>query len=54
MNIGEGARTGTLLLDARPTSGLGQHAALGNEDNVTVGELLLKLARQPSAMRLGQ
>lgn len=43
MNLLEGTGTRTLLLDAGATGGLAHHAALSDEDDVTVGELLLEL-----------
>jgi hypothetical protein len=42
----EGARTRALLLDARDASRLAHHAALADEDDVTVGELLLELTSE--------
>lgn len=50
MNLLEGARTGALLLDARDTGGLAHHAALADEDDVTVGELLLELGLPKEGM----
>ena len=43
MNLLEGTGTGSLLLDAGATGRLAHHAALTDEDDVTVGELLLEL-----------
>ena len=48
MDVGEGAATGTLLLDAGGPGGLAQHPALSNEDDMAVGELLLELTGQPA------
>jgi hypothetical protein len=44
VNLLEGAGTGALLLDAGATGGLAHHAALADEDDVAVRELLLELA----------
>ena len=54
MDVGEGTGTGALLLDAGRASGLGLHATLGDEDNVTVGELLLELAGESSERGVGE
>jgi len=43
MDGGESSVAGTLLLDARAAAGKGEDAALSDEDNVAVGELLLEL-----------
>jgi len=43
VNLLEGTGTGSLLLDAGATGRLAHHAALTDEDDVTVGELLLEL-----------
>lgn len=43
VNGGEGAGAGTLLADDGVTRRLAEHATLGKEDDVTVGELLLEL-----------
>lgn len=43
MDRGEGSATGSLLLDTGVTGGLGEDSALGDEDDVTVRELLLEL-----------
>ena len=43
----ESAATGTLLLNTGGAGGLAQHPTLGNEDNMTVGELLLQFPGQP-------
>lgn len=42
----ERARAGALLLDARDTGRLAHHAALADEDDVAVRELLLELASE--------
>ena len=47
VDVGEGAGTRPLLLNTGGTCGLAEHPALGNEDDMAVGELLLKLACQP-------
>jgi hypothetical protein len=49
MDRSKSARARALLLDTRVAGGLGHDAALTNEDNVAVGELLLELASE-SAM----
>lgn len=46
VNLLEGTGTGSLLLDAGATGGLAHHAALTDEDDVTVGELLLELTSE--------
>jgi len=47
VDAGEGTAAGSLLLNAGVTGGLAQHPALGNEDDVTVRELLLEFPGQP-------
>lgn len=47
MDVGQGAAARPLLLDTRSASGLAQHPALGNEDNMAVREFLLQFASQP-------
>ena len=51
VNLLEGARTGALLLDARAAGGLAHHAALADEDDVAVRELLLELAGEAAEVR---
>lgn len=46
VNLLEGAGAGAWLLGARVAAWLADHAALGDEDDVTVGELLLELTGQ--------
>lgn len=48
MNLLQGPGAGAHLLLSRATGGLAHHAALADEDNVTVRELLLKLASKTS------
>lgn len=47
MNIGKCAGAGSLLLGARVTGGSAEHPALSDEDDVSVGELLLQLPGEP-------
>jgi len=49
VNRGEGARSGTLLLVGAGSVAFGfrEDAALGEEDNVFVGELFFELAGEP-------
>ncbi len=44
MDLLEGTRAGALLLDARDAGRLAHHAALSDEEDMAVGELLLELA----------
>jgi len=52
VNLLEGARARALLLDARAAGRLAHHAALADEDDVAVRELLLELAGE--AARTGE
>ena len=52
VNLLEGARARALLLDARAAGRLAHHAALADEDDVAVRELLLELAGK--AARTGE
>ena len=44
MDASQGAATGPLLLDTGVTGGFAQHPALGNENDMAIGELLLEFA----------
>lgn len=46
MNLLESTGSGSLLLDSGNTGGLPHHSTLANEDDVTVGELLLELTSE--------
>jgi hypothetical protein len=46
VDSGQSARTGTLLLDTGTTTGRRKNAALRDEHNVAVGELLLELTSE--------
>lgn len=47
MDVCEGAAARPLLPDTRSASGLAQHPALGNEDNMAVREFLLQFTSKP-------
>lgn len=53
MNLLEGARAGAGLLGARATGLLAHHAALADEDDVAVRELLLELVAGCSGVSVG-
>ena len=46
MNLLEGSASGSLLLHSGNTGGLSHHSSLSDEDNVSVGELLLELSSE--------
>jgi hypothetical protein len=48
---GEGPRSGSLLLDPGVSGRLSEHSSLGEEDDVSVRELLLELSGQPEGQR---
>ncbi len=48
MHVRESAATRSLLFYSRGTGGLAQHPALSNENNMSVGELLLQFPCQPA------
>ena len=54
MNDGKGAGTGTLLTDLGVTGWFAEHAALSEEDDVSVRKLLLELTGEPGRSSQGQ
>ena len=49
---GEGPRSGSLLLNPRVSGRLSEHSSLGEEDDVSVRELLLELSGQPGGRKV--